>query len=906
MNRLFLFILKFFFIKFLFCFVLTEHVYAQDYGYKKLSINNGLLSSDNYWVTQDLDGFMWILSENGISKYDGLSYKYFTVYNGLKTNDIWKIDIDSKNRKWLNSYLPGIQYIENDKVVTPNSQGIDFNLTFFGEWRDTIFFFNKSQDIKKCDIFFLDKNTILKYDKKQSRDQIKHSLLNQKYHLNISENQFYTLDSLKTKTEELQNHEVIRTFLLKDSYNYLMSYLELELKAKIFFTPNSPYVIEVTNQYIYVYSLESKKRDLKIEYIINKIPPFEISKVAQIYIDKEKNIWIVEKRGSVYIYPCVNHLLKFLHFTDNHSRNVIQPIDCGDQILFTNRFTVFYLLNKRTKKIIEIQNEEKLDVNGIRELKLVNNKLYALSFWNGVFESPISRNRPFTLKWDRKMQTQGNTSFDFIDSNHIILSNGGLVSLLKEEITDKIKLPKNVLKIYKKNSVIIYSTMDDVSIFNLKDHTTKSLAIRHVNLIKSCNDLIFLGSESHGLITINENGDILNEQLNQLNIFDLDVFQDYWLIATNKGVLVARMKHNKFIIQDILLRSSIYDVHVNDILIDNNSIYLFTSKGPILIDGSEITQFIKPSINYDVNFFHSVNVPIPNNRRKLDYNQNYVSFNINSISFVNSENLVFRYKLLGHDTEYSITKNKTIHYASLKPGVYTFVIEVSLSELENFQGKKEITFEISPPITSSILFKILMFIVVTALILMLFLIVKKVVLVRNSRILKMKDLELRALRAQLNPHFVFNSLNTIQSTLILRGQKEANYFITSFADLMRKVLDSSRSGKVSLQDEIDFLSNYLDLERRRQKNTLNYLITKENNVNTQKIEVYTMVFQPIIENAVVHAFNKEHFNKLITIHFRVESELLITTIEDNGLGISKENLKRIFEKFYRVPTGNLG
>src|SRR5690606_35876049 len=93
----------------------------------------------------------------------------------------------------------------------------------------------------------------------------------------------------------------------------------------------------------------------------------------------------------------------------------------------------------------------------------------------------------------------------------------------------------------------------------------------------------------------------------------------------------------------------------------------------------------------------------------------------------------------------------------------------------------------------------------------------------NKRV-ELKSLELKALRAQLNPHFVFNSLNAIQSTVILKGQLEANEYITDFRDLIRKVLNNSSNEKISLQEEIDFLKSYLNIENRRLKNKFEFEI----------------------------------------------------------------------------------
>ncbi len=152
---------------------------------------------------------------------------------------------------------------------------------------------------------------------------------------------------------------------------------------------------------------------------------------------------------------------------------------------------------------------------------------------------------------------------------------------------------------------------------------------------------------------------------------------------------------------------------------------------------------------------------------------------------------------------------------------------------------------------------------------------------------ELKTLELKALRAQLNPHFIFNSLNTIQSTLILKGQREANEYIAAFGGLIRKVLNNSRNEKISLREEIDFITSYLSLENRRQKFKFIYEISVDDSVNMNSTMVYVMIFQPIIENAIVHGFLQDQEDKKLEISFRREDDILVASIYDNGIGIKK-------------------
>jgi tetratricopeptide (TPR) repeat protein len=157
--------------------------------------------------------------------------------------------------------------------------------------------------------------------------------------------------------------------------------------------------------------------------------------------------------------------------------------------------------------------------------------------------------------------------------------------------------------------------------------------------------------------------------------------------------------------------------------------------------------------------------------------------------------------------------------------------------------------------------------------------------------LQATGLQLKALRAQMNPHFMFNALNSIQNYITSNETTSAAKYLAQFARLMRQSLDYSELEIISLEKEIEFLKNYLDInEKLRFENQLKYEIIVDEEIEEDIYGVPTMIIQPYIENAIEHGIRSRQ-NGLITVTFRLkDDETILCVIEDNGIGREKAKL----------------
>ena len=155
----------------------------------------------------------------------------------------------------------------------------------------------------------------------------------------------------------------------------------------------------------------------------------------------------------------------------------------------------------------------------------------------------------------------------------------------------------------------------------------------------------------------------------------------------------------------------------------------------------------------------------------------------------------------------------------------------------------------------------------------------------------------------MNPHFVFNSLNAIQSFMFKNDIENANYYMSKFSVLMRNSLQYTRLDFISLRDEIDFVKTYLELETMRFSGKFDYIINIEDSVDLDFIQIPSLLLQPILENSIKHAFKNINYTGLIILEVTEKDEnSLEVYIRDNGVGVAgviekKTNLNEKHKSF---------
>lgn len=295
----------------------------------------------------------------------------------------------------------------------------------------------------------------------------------------------------------------------------------------------------------------------------------------------------------------------------------------------------------------------------------------------------------------------------------------------------------------------------------------------------------------------------------------------------------------------------------------------------------------------------------------LPHDQNHISFDFFAINFSNPEAVRYQWKLVGFDENWSPpSKEHSIVYSNLNPGKYTFLLKASNEDEVWNKQPIAFSFEIELPFWKTWWFLTLEIGLIG---LILFLLFRwRINLVRNksrereekiSMEKELMELEQKALRLQMNPHFIFNALNSIQSQIGTGNEQEARYYLAKFSRLMRQILSNSRNTFITLEEEVSTLENYLLIEKFCNGDRFDYTIQVDESLEKDFILIPPMLLQPFVENAIKHGFKfppNEPRNGQIKVTFRSVEEHLICEVKDNGIGRKKaaENNAKSMESYH--------
>ncbi len=278
----------------------------------------------------------------------------------------------------------------------------------------------------------------------------------------------------------------------------------------------------------------------------------------------------------------------------------------------------------------------------------------------------------------------------------------------------------------------------------------------------------------------------------------------------------------------------------------------------------------------------------------LSYKDNFFTISFFLPDYHSIYRNIYRYKLLGLDDtwRYCDYHSPTAYYTNVPSGKYTFIVQAANSENNWSNEYAQLSLYINPPYWKTwwFLLSIITFISSTVFLLLRYRL-KQLVIRRTEKHKLNKtiaELELKALQAQMNPHFIFNAINAIQHFIINQNVRDANNYLSKFAQLMRLYLESSKNKFIPLSQEILLLTLYLELEKLRFSDKMDYSIHTDANLDIDSVDIPSMLLQPFIENSINHGIAGLKDRKgFIEIIISQQNDQLFIIIEDNGIGIKK-------------------
>ncbi len=279
-------------------------------------------------------------------------------------------------------------------------------------------------------------------------------------------------------------------------------------------------------------------------------------------------------------------------------------------------------------------------------------------------------------------------------------------------------------------------------------------------------------------------------------------------------------------------------------------------------------------------------LPLTNNRAELYYPDNSVTISFNAINFSNPEGTRFAWQVSpSADTGWHLlSEQRSISFGNLAAGTYHVRLKLFSANNRWPEQYKDITLAVFPPFWKSKWFITLFVLILLAATTLVYRF--RVARVREKLNLdkQVAEYEMKALHAQMNPHFIFNALNSIREMILRDDNRGASRYLSRFARLIRLNLEHSRQTFISLQQNIEYLESYLEMEQLRFPD-FSFRIEVSRELDLNEIRLAPMLIQPLVENAIWHGLLPKDADKWVCIRFFHDSGQLVCEIEDNGIGI---------------------
>lgn len=896
---------------------------AQTFVFKNYSTNQGLPSSETYNSIQDEQGYMWFATDRGVAKFDGYSFKTLTTNEGLTDNTVFEFFKDDKQQVWCKTFSSTINRISNDSAY-PYKYNHIMQRTFPSEiLKGTLFdkngnlFFVKG-NVNKYDIIFkLDKNGWL--------DTIKGYNNGAKQLFIVEDGRCLlggNIDEPQTDIFFLDRGEKIASIKYDGYYKEVFS-----KKLK-----NNEYALFI-NRGIY-----RIKKNKEIEKIWNGK-----GEVLYFFVDKDENFWVGYRGKGFEFISAKSGYKEAITGLSNLSISSINQDREGGMWLTTLEKGVFYLApsaplaynkenglsSEKINKIVNVEgNIVLITPDGEMLLKKQNSNAFNIltakptiandlvySKENGIFsfsstERPIFKNSKHTIiAFHKKL---------FIGKKYLWTFNYREISkyTLQGKKLDSIVFDKKRIQCIEEldNGDVLIGTLGGAYIY--KNDTITPLSVYSPLFNIRVSDIKQI-DKNHAVIATIGGGIILAQINNYANIIQyktenglpsvmcntLYKYNDSILwVGTNRGLcrIDNILPGNKIKFSKIDINNGLISNEVNNICLIDDKLWLSTAGGvSILSHNREETTIRNFPIYIKKININGEEVPIQP-LTKLAYNKNNITFSFIGLNYQYAGKLVYKYRLVGADANWNTTTNLSVVYNTLASGKYTFEIGVI-----NPNGSDPVTFgqydfTILPPFWQTVWFQIL---VISVLAILIYLYIRyRVNFVRKQQQLNI-DLNTfrdRALRGQMNPHFIYNSLNSIQNYILKSDTMASVSFLSKFSQLMRLTFNNTAQELITLEKDMEALLLYVELEDLRFQHKFTVHIENRTNIDFVFIKVPPLILQPFVENAIQHGLLTKTEEGNIWISFIKHTDSLEITIQDDGIG--RANAKKIQERKARFKA----
>ncbi|MEN9510575.1 MAG: hypothetical protein RLZZ370_394 [Bacteroidota bacterium] len=910
-----------------FCFgVFVGNLSAQEFLHQHFTTANGLAGNKVYSVCQDSKGYIWMATDRGAVRWNGLEFKRYSIDDGLPDNEALHIFEDAAGRIWVLCFGKKPACIENGQVnhrlvaeLTAGFRTTDlYDYNFLNEKNEHWFAFKNDSGL----FLIVRPGTTERYlvqmpETQESfliNDVVKHADGSVEFHLpgfliylrpnsRVPEMiplvlpggiKFQILHK-RLKFSYRNHHFTISKegYLVEYSFQQqkpmLHQYKKLPIEArKYFFKDGKPFF----------YNNEGKVYDLLEGTFVSGYSFLAGKEAHELYHDRMGNLWVATFNDGVYLYPV--HRLPFAK--SDLFKDAITHLHFGNKHLFGTEYHGLYVLDEQLRLLRhfpELSRPVRLRLAG-------NTCLIASDQGLFVLDAALSLRRVGQFRilkdvhWHR-----GDTAFVATHrfAFRVSLSTGKTDTLYRGRTTSIWSSPNGqvwiggLAGVHTPGSAVVRASGMADSLLRLA---------RVADITGDAYGRVFIATNNYGLfawqsgrleqVSTSTPSISADRQLTRLYYDGL-----YLWVLGHSGLRRIQMPQRGYKPLAIRqygaahgLKSCIYyDINGTT---QAGIPELLTDRGLVLVNQQEPPP--DPELAAEIYGLSRQGAFIPLGRwQELNPEENDLTIHYNAIAVLSDHPLVYEYRIPSLDSQWITTNANQVIFNDLKPGQYFFQVRVRSGNQVSFPVGA--SFFIKPSWFQHPVIQLLLSVVgLMGFLMLLVLLFKRSaqkIKRANEESQKLAELELQALRSRMNPHFVFNVLTAIQNFIMQGREQEANYYTAQFAQLIRQTFHGSASNFVSLAEEIQLLNSYLDLERMRFGNSLDYRLEVDAALAVEHISIPSMLIQPFLENAINHgirSLNKKEGTLFVRIKQTGKTRMRIE-VEDNGIGIlaSQRNKK---------------
>lgn len=908
-------------------FLIFEVVSAKDFPMLHYTIEDGLPSNTIYDIYQDPDGMIWIGTDKGVSRFNGIKFENFTTADGLSDNECFYFRRDKDGRLWIACYNGQLCFYKDGKfhneqntawlkLPTPN---------YFREIRllsdNSIAFYSKNEP----DIFVLNGKT---FKTIQGRTQIGKSLIikdvrvvGTKYLIYYSD-VITTVQNNKIVQEQVLSTKIKNAFFDQNKTHYLTegnkvldsnlsevdfhSFSKLKDKAIYRLYNNKLHQIIASDKGVFIDNFDAILSNQHIHTTI---------------LDKNQDYWIGTKEQGLYIINkqfasqkrIVDAFDSKIIFAATKNDKLVFATTNGDLLRTDDHDSIFCIFNynhfiKSSKyyfqTLFSIDSNQIINGSEIGNFRML---LYKFMINNTVNKLPVIpkiKNQNLILPNELAKGISDHISTDssiYFKGRYYLWSfnKNYFFQTRKEYYFKSIKINTNYDAIFGfaiNNNSIWISTFK--SVYKLVNDTPieqkqfKSISFRefcflnniivgfsHKNELLICSNFI---SQNIVVDTIKEQNCIWNK-LHFINDSTL-------LISSNNyhRILTIKRSKDKINYQIKVLENPFIPYQPEYIFSGENKIHFF-NKG--VISSFPINYVLEtkplPSIKFTTlktdKSYDNIQDTV-----SLEYDQSKnLKISFTPISFYH-QNLSYEYNISekGKPGQWNSFTGEELNL--IKIGYGNFTIQVRAKTLSgDYSRSAKFVLIVQKPYWATWWFICLLLAVMVLIITIIARMGIKRRLLKKEGEVRFLRSEYKALNALMNPHFIFNSLNSVQSLINNNENTTASKYIRIFSDLIRQNMRNISNELIPLSKELDLVENYLKIEKLRFKEHLNYSIEIGEEVETEMIMIPPLLIQPLVENAIKHGiWPKKSNDGFIQIRIWESGNLLKIDIEDNGNGFA--------------------